>query len=77
MIAKFAAELNLITRPTDIKVQKIDDFVLKTYDIVIVEFLISDKLHKIRFFEKTFLLFEISIKIVLRMFFLTLSNVDI
>ena len=47
------------------------------HGIVIVGFLIQDKLGKIRFFEGTFLLADTSIEVVLGILFLTFSNVDI
>lgn len=37
-------------------VQKIQSFIFKIYKIVIASFLIEDKLHKICFFRKTFLI---------------------
>lgn len=60
-----------------IGIGKIDDSTLKMYDIVIVEFLIQDKFGIILYFEKTFLLSNTSIEVVLEMFFLALSNADI
>ena len=45
--------------------------------MVITGFLIQDKTSKIRFFEKTFLLADTSIEVILRMSFLALSNADI
>lgn len=57
--------------------QKIDGFVLRTYDIVLARFLIQDRLRKIRFFKEIFLLDNTSIEIVLEMSFLALSNANI
>lgn len=45
--------------------------------MILIRFLFQDSLKKIRFFEKTFLLTDISIKIVLETPFLSLSNTDI
>ena len=45
--------------------------------MVIAAFQILDKLSCFRFFEKTFLLADISMKVVLGMLFLTVSNVDV
>ena len=45
--------------------------------MVIVAFQVKNKLGKARFFQETFLLANTSMKVVLRMPFLTLSNVDI
>lgn len=40
-----------------------------TYKIVITGFLVYNKLEKIQFFENTFLLANISIKMILKIFF--------
>ena len=61
----FTAKLGLSIRPTGIVVRKIDGSALKTYGIFIAEFLILDKISKIRFCERTFLLADTSMKIVL------------
>lgn len=61
----------------NIKVQKIDDSILDIYKIVGAVFSMTDKANQEKFFEKTFLIANINPKIVLRIPFLTLSNVDI
>ena len=73
----FRAKLSLSIRHTSIGSQKIDGSALKTYRMTIAGFLIQDGLSKIRFFEKTFLLAETSMDLVLGMPFLSLSNADI
>ena len=45
--------------------------------MVIFNFFILDKDHKKRFFEENFLLANVKLDIVLRIFFLTISNVNI
>ena len=45
--------------------------------MVLASFQIKDKLGRARFFQKTFLLTDLNIEVVLRMPFLTLSNADI
>lgn len=45
--------------------------------MIIVSFLLHDKLKRFWFLEKTFLLADISIEGVLKMFFLIFSNIDI
>ena len=45
--------------------------------MVIAGFSFQDKLRKIQFFQKTFLVADTRMKVVLGMFFLTFSNVDI
>lgn len=73
----YAAELGFVTRKTNIAAQKIDSLTLETYGIVIVGFLVQDRLEKVRFFEKTFLLANTSIKVFLRISFLILSDTNI
>ena len=73
----FADKLGLSISPTGIGAQKIDSSALKPYGMTIAGFSIQDKLGRARFFEKTFLLADTSMEVVLRMPFLTFSNVDI
>ena len=61
----------------DIGIQKIDSSILLTYKIVIAEFLVQNELKKVWFFEETFMLADISIKMILRMLFFILSNTNI
>ena len=69
--------LGLAIKSTDKKVQKIDDTMLNTYEIVTAVFLITDKANRVRFFEKTFLVANVSPNEVFEMLFLTLNNADI
>lgn len=55
MTATFVAKFSFSTRPTNISAQKIDRSAFKTYKIVIVGFLISEKSQKIQFLRETFL----------------------
>ena len=72
-----ADQLGLKMQRTDVSAQKIDRSSLKTYGIVIAVFQVLDKLSCFRFFQKTFSLANINIKIVLYMLFLNLSNANI
>ena len=45
--------------------------------MAVVAFLITNKANQIKFFEKTFLMADISPKIIFGMFFFTLSNANI
>ena len=49
----------------------------KTYEMVVAAFSIEDKANRIKFFEETFLVANVSPKIVLGMPFLTLSSADV
>ena len=73
----FAKKLGLLIRPTDIGEQKIDGITLDTYEIVVVAFLIIDKANQVRFIKETFLIANVSPKVVLKMFFFTLNSADI
>ena len=73
----FAKQLGLPIRPTDIGAQKIDSNTLDTYRMVVAAFSMIDKGNWVRFFEKIFLVANISLEIVLKMPFLTLSDANI
>ena len=73
----FAKELGLPIRPTNIGVWKIDGTTLDTYGMVVVPFSVTDKANRVRFFEKTFLVANVSPEVVFGMLFLTLSNADV
>ena len=45
--------------------------------MVISDFQVEDKIGKLRFFEEIFLVTDIKFEVILRMFFLKLSNVDV
>ena len=61
----------------NIGAQKIDGTTLETYKMVIAAFSLTDQANRVRFFEKTFLVANISPDVVLGMLFFTLSDVNI
>ena len=73
----FAKELIPPIRPTDVGAQKIDGTTLETYEMVVAAFLVEDKANGVRFFEKTFLVANVSPEIVFGMLFFTLSSANI
>ena len=73
----FAKQLGLPIRPTDIRAQKIDGIMLDTNEMVVAAFSVMDKVNQVRFFEKTFLVANVSQVVVLGMLFLTLSSADV
>lgn len=77
MTPAYAAKLSFVIQKTNVGNQKIDGSALTTYGIVISGFSLHDKLKRGQFFEKTFLLADTSIKVVLGMLFFTLSDTDI
>ena len=77
MTPAYAAKLGFQVRKTDIGAQKIDGYTFETFKMVWADFQVEDKLGRARFFEETFLLADISAKVVLGMPYLTLSNADV
>ena len=73
----FAKELGLSIGPTDVVVQKIDGTMLETYGMVVAAFSVEDKANWGKFFEETFLMANVSPKVVFGMLFLTLSGADV
>ena len=73
----FTEKLGFVVRTTIIGAQKINSTTLKTYGKVLAVFSVTDQADRVRFFEKIFLVANISLDVVLRMSFLTLSAVDV
>ena len=57
--------------------QKIESFTFKTFKMVLASFQVENMLEKALFFKKTFLLADFSIKMILKILFLTFSNSNI
>lgn len=74
IIPAYAAKQDLITRKTSIRVQKIDNLPLKTHSMASARFLLQDSVERVRFFEETYVLVNISMEIVLKIHFLALNN---
>ena len=77
MTPDFAIKLGLIIQKTNVSAQKIDSSALEIYDMVIAKFLFQDKLKKPSFFEKTFLLADTSMDVILEILFLTINNANV
>ena len=73
----FVKQLGLSIRPTDVGAQKIDGTTLDTHGMVVAAFSVEDKANRVRFFEKTFLVANVSPEVVLGMPFLILSDADV
>ena len=73
----FVKQLGLSIRPTDVGAQKIDGNMLDTHEMVVAAFSVEDKANRVRFFEKTFLLANVSPEVVFGILFLTLSGANI
>lgn len=77
MTPAYAVKLGLTTWKTSVGAQKIDNLALETYGMVLARFSLQDNLERVWFFKETFLLADISLKMVLEMPFLSLNNADI
>lgn len=77
MTPAFAIKLGLRPRPTNVGPQKIEGSTLETHGMTSASFSLQNSQVKIPFFEKTFLLANTSIKIVLEMLFLALNNTNV
>lgn len=73
----FAQKLGPRIKPINIRTQKIDGIILDIYKMIVVTFLIINQANRVRFFIETFLVVNVSLKIVIRMFFLILNNTNI
>ena len=73
----FVKESGFSIKPIDVEVQKIDSIMLDLYGMIVAAFLVMDKADWVRFFKKTFLVANVSPKVVFGMLFLTLSGADI
>ena len=77
MTLGYTLKLSLKVRFTNVEAQKINGSNLKTFGMVLASFQVEDTLRTTRFFQETFLLTDLNIKVVLGMPFLTLSNANI
>ena len=73
----YASKLSFRVYQIDVRAQKIDGSILKTFDMVLASFQVEDKFGRAWFFQETFLLADISMEVVLGIPFFTLSNTDI
>ena len=62
---------------TNVGAQKIDGTTLETYGMMVAVFLVIDQADRIRFFEETFLVVNVSPYMILGMLFFTLNDVDV
>ena len=77
MTPAYTIYLGLKVRVTNIGMQKIDKSSLATYGMIIAAFQIVNNLGCSWFFQKTFLLADINMIVVLGMLFLIFSNADV
>ena len=77
MTLEYILKLGLKSYFTNFGAQKIDGSIVKTFKMVLPSFQIQDKLKRAQFFQKTSLLTNFSIEVVLKMLFLIFSNGNI
>lgn len=73
----FAKEFRLFVKPIEVGAQKIDGITLNIYGMLVAIFSMTKKINQIRFFEKTLLVVNITLKAVFGIFFLILNNPDV
>lgn len=71
------ASLGLKIWPINVEAHKIDSSIFKTFRIVIANFQIKNKLRRSQVFQKTCLMTDINIAVILNMLFLALSNTNV
>ena len=77
MTPAYAKKLAFTPQKTSVEVQKINGCFLETYNMTSASFSFQDSQKMVRFFEKSFLLANTNMEVVLRMPFLALSNADV
>lgn len=77
MSLSYIWKLSLKIWKTNIEAQKINNSVLESFGIIITNFQVEDKVGKFWYFQKFFFLFDTKFKVILKIFFLKLSNIDI
>ena len=73
----FVEKLGFVVQTTNVDAQKIDGITFETYGMMLVAFSVIDLANRVRFFEETFLVANVSPDVVLEMPFLILSGADI
>lgn len=77
MTPAYALKLDFRVRHTNIRANKIDGPIFEAFKMVLASIQMGDKLRRAQFFQKTFLLANISMEVIFEILFLTLSNSDI
>ena len=73
----FAEKLGFVMQTTNVGAQKIVGTTFETYRIVVAALSVTDQANRVRFFEKIFLVANVSPDVVLGVLFLILSGADI
>ena len=73
----FAKRLGFVVRTTNVGTQKIDGTTLETNRMMVAAFSVTDQANKIKFFEETFLVANVSPDMVLEMLFFILNSANV
>lgn len=73
----YTAKLDLQVQKTNVGAQKIVEFSIEIYNMVINAFQVLNKIGRSQFFQEIFLLANISMEVVLKIPFLIFSNVNV
>lgn len=73
----YTDSIRLCIKKTPVRAENIDVSIFENYKRVLAVFSLKDKLGRILFFEKTLLVANISIKIIIGMLFFLFSNIDV
>ena len=73
----YTTKLGLYARKIDVSAQKINRFYPDIFGIVISDYSVKNRLKRVRFFPETYLLANISLKVVLEMLFLIFGKTKI
>lgn len=77
IIPAYTLKLGFWARKPNVGAQKIDGSTFQLFKMILASFQIEDKLGKTQFFQETFLLADTSVKVILSICFLILSNANI
>lgn len=73
----YTTKLGFFNQKANVRALKINESALKTFKMIIADLQIQNKMDKLYFFQKTFLIANTKMKLNLRIFFLILSNANI
>lgn len=77
IILTYITKLDLKIWLINIRTQTINGSTFQTFRIILANFQIENKLNQAQYFQKTFLLIDTNIEIILRILFFTFSNTNI
>ena len=77
MTLAYTKRIGFWTWKTDVRAQKLDEWLLETFKMIIAGFQIIDKLGRVWFFQEIFLLTNTNIEKILGMPFLILNNTNV